>query len=310
MKSSKNIMITCGGGGGPIFLARHLQERHRIFLVDGSRENAAPYLGFPFERVSFGNNPVFIKEMQSLINKWHIDCIVPGADEELIPVSKLLETNHGLMALIPSKEFIELCLDKRGLMEILAKAKISTLLSYESLAKVKYPALAKPNSGRGSRQVHKVKNKQELDGYLKLYSKKFQNVLVQPYIEGVEYTVSVIVNNKNKFIGIVPKRVIEKRGITRAAVSERNIQIEKVCKKIIATFNPRGPFNVQLKLDKGKIYIFEINPRLSTTSVLSDKAFGNEVMLHIKYHDKDTITHPPKFKEGVYLYRYEENIFK
>jgi carbamoylphosphate synthase large subunit len=60
---------------------------------------------------------------------------------------------------------------------------------------------------------------------------------------------------------------------------------------------------------EGKGYIFEINPRLSTTSVLSNKAFGNEVELYIKYYNADEINNPPELKSGVYLYRYDDNVF-
>jgi carbamoyl-phosphate synthase large subunit len=128
-------------------------------------------------------------------------------------------------------------------------------------------------------------------------------------MEGVEYTVSVIVNDTNTILGIVPKRVIEKRGITRAAVAERNLAIERACRKVVSALEPRGLFNVQLKLVEGKVYIFEINPRLSTTVVLTDKAFGNEVELYLDHQGKTHVKGLPRMKKGVSLYRYEENVF-
>ena len=71
--------------------------------------------------------------------------------------------------------------------------------------------MVKPIYGRGSREMHITKNARELDGYFKLYNKKFNDVVAQPYIGGDEYTVSVIANNLNKIIGIVPKKIILKR---------------------------------------------------------------------------------------------------
>lgn len=310
MKNKKNILITCGGGGGPIYLARKLKQKHNVFLVDGGDQNVAPYLGFPFAKIPFGNSTEFPVAIKALIEKWNINCVVPGADEELLPLVQLLEEKPALMVLTPSKEFISLCLNKKKLMEVLEKLNISHLLPFTKKEAVKYPAIAKPIFGRGSRQVHILNSADQLDGYLKLYGKKFDDILVQPHIDGVEYTISVIVNNLNKIIGIVPKKIIEKRGITRAAVVEKNHLIDKVCKKIVKEFNPRGPFNVQLMIKNGKVFIFEINPRLSTTSVLTDKSFGNEVELYIKYFNKDKINTPPALKENVRLFRYEENIFK
>ncbi len=305
----KNILITCAGGGGPIFLARELGKSHNVFLVDGGDQNAGPHLGFPFQKIPFGNSPEFSKAIKNLVEKWKIDCLVPGADEELLPVAKILEENPKLMGTVPSADFISLCLNKKRLMEELSKDGISNLLGFKEKKDVVYPAIIKPIFGRGSRQFHIIKNADEMEGYLKLYGEKFEDVLCQPYIEGVEYTVSVIVNNKNKLIGIVPKRIIEKRGITRSAVSEYSQIINDVSRAIVEKYNPKGLFNIQLKIFKGVVYIFEINPRLSTTSVLTDKSFGNEVELYMKYYDEETIINPPKLKEKIFLYRYDENIF-
>lgn len=303
-----NILFTCGGGGGPIYLARELQKSHTVFLVDGSDQNAAPYLGFPFQKIPFGTSPDFIKEVKTLVSEWQIDCVVPGADEELLPVAALREEDPSLMAVLPSADFIALCLNKKKLMEELARAGISQLVPYARRKDVAYPAIMKPIFGRGSRQVHIVQTPEQLDGYLKLYDKKFDEMLIQPYREGIEYTVSVIVNNRNKIIGIVPKKIIEKKGITRAAVTEQNERITALCTDIVTTYRPRGPFNVQLKVWNDTLYVFEINPRLSTTSVLTSKAYGNEVELYMRYYDQDTITDPPTLTEGVRLFRYDENI--
>lgn len=304
----KNILITCGGGGGPIYLARELQKSHAVFLADGGDQNAAPHIGFPFRKIPFGSSPDFAREVKQLISQWKIDCIVPGADEELLPVAALREEIPSLLAVLPSADFIALCLNKKKLMDELARARISQLVPYARPEDVAYPAIMKPIFGRGSRQVHTVQTPEQLDGYLGLYGKRFEEVLVQPYVEGAEYTVSVIVNNRNKVIGIVPKRVIEKRGITRAAVAERNERISALCTAIVEKYDPRGPFNVQLKMWNGSPYVFEINPRLSTTSVLTSAAYGNEVELYLTYYDQERIDDPPAFREGARLFRYDENI--
>ena len=305
----KNILFTCAGGGSPIFFARSMQKTYNLFLADAGDQNAAPHLGFPFQKIPFGNSPTFPGEIEALIKKWNIDCVVPGTNRELLAFIELSKNTPELLMVMPSADFIYLCVNKKQLMNELAGANISFLPPYKTKEKVVYPAIAKPVSGEGSRQFHIVKTPEQLEGYLKLYDTQFDDILVQPYIEGAEYTISVIVNNRNKMVGVVPKRVIEKRGITRAAVSEHNELIEKLCTDIVAKYNPRGPFNVQLKLLEGKGYIFEINPRLSTTSVLSNKAFGNEVELYIKYYNADEIKNPPELKSGVYLYRYDDNVF-
>jgi len=308
-KEVKNILFTCAAGGAPIFFAREMQQSYNIFLADGGDQNAAPHLGFPFQKIPLGTDPAFPVAIRTLIDKWNIDCVVPGTNRELPAFIEVLRENPSLLMVMPSSDFINLCLNKKTLMAQLAADNISFLRPYAKKEDAQYPAIMKPISGEGSRQLHMVRTPEQLEAYLTLYEKEFGDVLVQPYIDGVEYTVSVVVNNRNKLIGIVPKRVIEKKGITRAAVSEHHEGIEKVCADIVEKYNPRGPFNAQLKFFEGKVYIFEINPRLSTTSVLSDKAFGNEVELYVKYYDADDISDPPLLKEGILLYRYDANLF-
>jgi len=309
MKKMQNILFTCAGGAGVLDLAEPLQSTFQIFLADGSDQTAARYSDFPFKKIPFGSSPSYEEAMRSVIREWDIDCVVPGADEELLPLARLQE-EHTVLCVMPERRFIETCLNKKKALHALHKRNISSLLPFEKEEEVHYPVVAKPVYGRGSRQMHRIDTKTQLSGYLQLYDKTFSEVLVQPYIEGKEYTVSAIVNNRNHIIGIVPKKVIEKRGITRVAVSEKNIHIEQTCKRIVETMHPCGPFNVQLIMQGETCYIFEINPRLSTTAVLTEKAFGNEVALCIQYGDKDTIESPPTLQEGVTLYRYESHHFE
>lgn len=311
INSSKKsrILITCAGGSGPIYLAKKLSKKYDIFLADSNKDNVAPHLGFPFAIIPMGHEDKYLSEVSRLIEKNKIDCIVPGADEELIKVARLCEQKRKILSIIPSAEFIGVCLNKKRLMGVLLEENISDLSYFKEIIKVQYPAIVKPVYGRGSRGVYRIDNKSQLEGYLKLYQKKFEDIIAQPFIFGDEYTVSVIVNNLNKIIGIVSKKVIYKRGITRAAVTVENSFIEETCCSIVEKMNPQGPFNVQLIMNGGKIYIFEINPRLSTTSVLTDKAFGNEVDLYIKNYNISNIKKNNKIKQNIFLYRYEENIF-
>ncbi len=311
MEKVKNLLFTCAGGNAVQYLAKRLLGRFNVFLVDGSDQSfIAGEIGAPFVRVPFGNDPAYVPEIKKLVSNWQIDFIVPGADEELVPLAEAYEEAELPPLVMPSLVFTQSVLHKKNLMKILADKNISKLLPFENIEEIKYPAVAKPIYGRGSREFHIIKNPTELDGYLKLYGKHFGEIVVEPYIAGDEYTVSVIVNNKNKIIGIVPKKVILKRGITRVAVSEKNEVIDTVCRKVIAELDPRGPLNVQLKFFENQVYIFEINPRLSTTAVLTDQCFGNEVELFIKYFGDEKIDHPPIMKENVFLYRFDQNYFR
>lgn len=309
MKQFRNILVTCAGGAGTLDLVRKLRDSFHIFLADGNDQVAARYCSdLPFRKIPFGADPAFKQTMHDLSEEWKIDCIVPGADEELLPLASLREES-GVACVLPERQFIETCLNKKALMEVLQKKNISGLLPFLKEEDVHFPAIAKPVRGRGSRQVHRLETDAQLKGYLGVYGKTFSEVLIQPYVDGEEYTISVIVNNRNCLLGIVPKRIIEKRGITRVAVSENSPLITKVCTRIVEELHPCGPFNVQLKIHNGMCFIFEINPRLSTTAILTEKAFGNEIELYIRYYDRESCAPLPTLRGGVIMLRHETHCF-
>jgi carbamoyl-phosphate synthase large subunit len=78
---------------------------------------------------------------------------------------------------------------------------------------------------------------------------------------------------------VVPKEIIDKRGITRIAVTRRQPAIDRLCQTIQERFRADGPFNVQLRLDArdGTPVPFEINPRFSTTITLTQAAGVDEL---------------------------------
>jgi carbamoyl-phosphate synthase large subunit len=103
------------------------------------------------------------------------------------------------------------------------------------------------------------------------------DLLAQEYIEGPEYTVSVVCDENNTVHAVVPKEIILKEGQTKLAVTRRNEKIDALCRRIAEVMNPCGPFNVQLRVRDGEPYVFEINPRFSGTVNLTIAAGCDEV---------------------------------
>ena len=105
---------------------------------------------------------------------------------------------------------------------------------------------------------------------MNFYNLRKKDFIIQDYIIGTEYT--VFVNKNKKKTVVIPIKVYQKKGITTHAKVEKNFMIEKHIKKLINYFNVKNCFNVQLIYKNKKIYILEINPRLSTTFALIVKS--------------------------------------
>ena len=88
----------------------------------------------------------------------------------------------------------------------------------------------KPRVGRGSRGIARISNSDALRSYIDSTNYSTNNIIVQPYIEGTEYTVSVIITRDGTVHSVVPKRIIKKDGVTKLAVTE-NVPSINCCVK-------------------------------------------------------------------------------
>jgi carbamoyl-phosphate synthase large subunit len=137
----------------------------------------------------------------------------------------------------------------------------------------------KPRVGRGSRGLGIISAEGDLLSFLAASPYAPEELLLQEYIEGPEFTVSVVVWRDGEVEAVVPKEIIWKKGITQLAITRHNAAIENLCRQIQERLRADGPFNVQLRLDgkNGTPIPFEINPRFSTTVSLTIAAGIDEV---------------------------------
>jgi carbamoyl-phosphate synthase large subunit len=311
----ENLMkprLLFSGAGGSLFpyLFEELSNKYVVFAMDSDPIIKEIYSNYNVLIVPNISDSAFVNAVSRLIREYKIDYYIPGIDEEIC-IAIDLAKKENINVLAPTKEFVGLSLNKYKLMHVLSDLNISTIetvLADKFNDQFEYPVFLKPNVGRGSRGIKKINNRGMFEAYFLLEEYRKEDVLVQPYIGGEEYTISVTVNNLNNLISIVPKVVYLKQGITRHAKSLKHKNIEVVCEKIVENLIPSGSFNVQLKEWNNKLYIFEINPRFSTTLVLSIASGINEVDLNILNFNKKNVKYIEFFEEKKLMRRWT-NIF-
>lgn len=312
MKSKKTILISAAGGSFFPYVFDLLKSKYEIIAIDSDPEIKKIYP----HRTIITSPPIlgedFITFVKDLIEKFSVSYYIPIIDEEIMIAHKIGKLFQNLEVIAPNEKFTKLCLNKLKLMAELKKKKISLIPSYIAQAvtaeSTVFPIFVKPISGRGSRGARKIKSSEELKAYFLLENYEPNEIMVQDFVNGVEYTVSVTVNNKNQIIAIVPKRIIQKKGITQKAVTEKSSVIDVLCRKIVKNFRPMGPFNVQLILNSTGAHVFEINPRFSTTSLLTCEAGVNEFDKCIELLNKKRVKEMG-FREGVHIFRRWESQF-
>ena len=269
MSKSKTILFTGGGGAGNEAIWRILNNTYNLYFADCDLNNIDSVI--PSDRKiaipkACDNN--FISSVVETCNELEVDFLVPGVDEELL----ILQKNNELFnckVFIPDYLFIENMLDKYLCAKsIVSKGLLAPETYYVSDWKqLDFPMIIKPKSGRGSRGVMVINSEEELEAY-KVFNKLPETDLIaQQLVKGQEFTVLVSANKNKELNCIVPIKVAQKKGITISATTEMNSFVIDYVRSFHKNFKTDCIYNLQCILtEDNKVYPFEVNPRISTTS--------------------------------------------
>lgn len=309
----KTIFMTGGGGSGTIAAAAALKKTGKYKVVLGDMNKWAAGLKFADKAyiLPAGKDEQFINVVKEIIAQENVDVFVPLVDAEILKSYELKKYFSDLLLLLPEDYFAKIILDKWLLVEKLKELSLpypQTSLFSNEYENVDFPVILKPRRGCGSRNVMEIKSKQQQDAYKILSGLPEDEILIQEKVKGKEFTVSVVVNRKGDVLAVVPKEVIQKRGITITAITRKNKNIQNLCQQVQNELRANGPFNVQLILrDDGVPVIFEINPRYSTTIALTMAAGVDEIGVLVD--DSAFSGNMLPFKENLVMTRYFEQLY-
>jgi carbamoyl-phosphate synthase large subunit len=300
------LLTGAGGAAVPSLIANLRKAGFFVVVVDTNPQAAGLVFADAGALVPAGDNPNFLPVLRGICRRYDVRAVAPLVDEELVPCTELAA--DGIAVIAPSRSFIETCLDKQHLMDAFVASGLPALRTAAAAAgagAVGFPCVLKPRRGRGSRGVAVVTDANGFAPAIAANPYPSHALIQQEYVEGPEFTVSVTVSGDGTVLGIVPKEIILKKGITWVAVSRRNAAIERLCREIQKKLRADGPFNVQLRLNgAGEPMAFEINPRFSTTVTLTAAAGIDEMRTLIAIAiGKEQAVADQTWREGVVLVR-------
>ena len=264
----KTLLFTGGGGAATEDLYRLLSDRYVVHFCDANPD--AKPLNIPDARwhvipsakgEDTWTNREFVPELAWLCQQLHVSLLIPGVDEELRPLTWAVTHGFPCDVLMPDSPFVFTHLDKLLSMRVLAAAGIpvpNTLRlqpKKDEQAWPVFPGVLKPREGRGSRGVVVVSS--PLD------------YIVQERLEGQEYTVTMVADKSQHVRAIVPAAVLAKDGVTTHAMTTANLEVMEACRAIHHAMPTAGVYNIQGVNGADGFKPFEINPRVSTTTVLA-----------------------------------------
>jgi carbamoyl-phosphate synthase large subunit len=313
MKDTRTILLTGAGGAAIPFLVQSLKSHgYRVLTADMDPYAAGLFIGDKGFVIPKADAPGFSRSIQKICSTESVDIVIPLVDEELLAVSQL-----GLkdtIPLLPNADFIRTCLDKYTLIRELNRHHIPaphTLLANAGPGDMEFPCIVKPRTGRGSRDVELLRTKTDYYAWVLRTGDTTGSYILQEFIPGTEYTVSVVAWKDGKVQAVVPKQIIVKKGITRLAITRHHQAIEEYCASIQKYLKADGPFNVQLRCDENanNPLLFEINPRYSTTVSLTIMAGIDELHgLILQALDGSDAYRFGEWKDGIILMRQNQDL--
>lgn len=310
----KTLLFTGGGGAGSEALSRLFNGQYEVHFSDA--DNAAKPHSIPSNRwhqIPFAAAPSFVHELRHLCRDIDVTVLIPGVDEELLPVAQA-RASMSCEVMLPPLAFIKTHLDKQASNSLLHQQglpvpRTHTLSDHEGIP---FPCIVKPRQGRGSRGVAIVHSEQELQAHVLLSRRRPEEFIVQELLAGQEYTVMMAADPAGQLRAVVPVKVGIKRGITLRAETDCDERVIAACAAIHAAQPVPGCYNIQLvKTEAGDVKPFEINPRISTTACLALAAGVDFVDIYLggastkKYRERGLLP----FRNGLGLKRSWHNEF-
>lgn len=250
------------------------------------------------------NESDFVKKLLQVVAGNNVQVLMPSSGYDIYPYSKHRKELEGLgaMPVVSDRENLEVCRDKLLTYQRLS-GRFSIPFTTADPGKVKFPSVAKPRFGKGSRDVIKMEDEQDL----RYVTAKYKEMIFQEFLPGIEYTIDVLSNLEGEPLIAVPRRRLQtKAGISTRGQIVRNPRLEEHCLQIAKSVGIVGPCCIQMKEStEGVPKLVEINPRMGGGTMFTTLAGANFPKMILDMVEGRSIT-IPKISEITVVRYYEE----
>lgn len=313
------VLVTGVGGVGGTATVRSLLEHTTHDVVGADMKPLAAGLYLPERRAVIppAHSDDWLPEVLDVIERHGVEGVLPLVDEELSRLSELRERTPADVAFVaPKTDVVDTALDKYRLARALEGHDMAVPLTklasdVDDLSEFGFPSVLKPRRGHGSQGLEVLDAPGELEEHLAAFGGSADELIVQEFIDGTEFTTSAVVTRDDDLLAVVPKEVIQKEGNTVRGVTREGSAIARTCRSIHEALQPHGPINVQQIVDSetGTPYTIEINPRFSSTACLTVAAGVNELDLLIRDAIGERVQPPDGFRTDLQILRYTDQLF-
>lgn len=227
--------------------------------------------------------------INDLIAKEQIDLIIPGIEQDMYRLFELKDAINTKIVM-NNELLIRLSKDKLETYNFFHTNKLNVIptlfqASYEECVEnLGSPFLLKPRTSYASKGIHKIHNSEEFDFYNKdKEANIFQRIIGS---DSEEYTIAVFGKADGTYADhIILKRKLAQTGATdKATLVPQDDKIMNYVDEICKLTKPNGPTNIQLRKEGNKVYLLEINPRISSACSIRTGMGYNDPLKCIEYY--------------------------
>ncbi len=216
------------------------------------------------------DNPSYIENVKDICLKENIKGIISLIDPELSLISKnrKIFEDIGVSLFLSPYDATEICFDKFKMYKFLKTNLFNTAKSYINIEEfnddyiknnIKFPVFIKPVHGSASINVQKVEQIEELEFIMK----KYNDIMIQEFLDGKEIGVDVYVDIlSGEVISIFAKEKIRMRsGETDKSKSLVCNKLFKMIEEFVLKLGIKGPADIDVFKIGSEYFISEVNPR-------------------------------------------------
>lgn len=252
----------------------------------------------------------YIDQMVKNCEKDRIDLLIPTIDTDLLALAENKERFKaaGTRVLVSEPDKIKICRDKNNIFQFFIDCGLHAPMPVNDWKKYEagFPAFIKPKDGSSSINAYKVENKKKLEAY----AGEVPDYIVQPFIDGREYTIDIFCDWNGEPVSIVPRQRLQVQAgevlKTQIYMDKRMIEESRLLCK---AFKPCGPMTVQLIRDeKGTDWFIEINPRYGGGAPLSMKAGARSAENVLRMIDGEVLDRNQTVSHGAVYSRFNQSV--
>ncbi len=316
--SEMNILITAASRRVPLIQAfsnalRKLGLRGNVITTDMNATSPGLYFSDRHYMVPLTTDRDYLPIMTSIATRERIRLLVPTIDDELPLFGKYAPEflKLGVWVAVSSQRTGMICNDKYLTAQFLAEHSIPVartwLPSELQPEKMRYPLFLKPRSGRGSVGAFRIGS----EGELRFFLGYVTDPIVQEYLPGREFTLDVLADFNGNVISVVPReRLVIRAGVIDRGRTWNSPELIELGIRTAKALEIRGAANIQIKWEKGRATIFEVNPRFSGGIPLTIAAGADfPAWLVEMRRGKRVRPHLGAFTDGMIMACYESAVF-